>query len=337
MPRSIPSVPAQIQQALLLAADHGPAGAGRHEQRLDAERVAGAEQLACHGVPQGEREHAAQPGQRRPGPSGGRPRRSPRRRRRWRIRRRARRQFRAQFEVVVDLAVEHQHVPVRGLRRTPAQRLVAVRDVDDRQPVEAQHHWRASSSDHVPGLVGTTVAHQVRRARHRVDEVISDGSGRVSTAGPAVRTPRQYAQSPVHRGRRRELNTAGVSSLATWAWSTLRSIRLCVSPTVSGGANVTARGLTFWWRSRRFWVRHDGACSAAAAGRRPSASGWPNGITPEAHAQPRAVDRLGDRRVRGRRHRLRPDLLDVGVPPQEEDATPSCPASSATTCRWNWC
>ena len=54
----------QIQEALLLTAHRGPAGAGRHEQRLDAERVAGAEQLARHGVPEREREHATQPRQR---------------------------------------------------------------------------------------------------------------------------------------------------------------------------------------------------------------------------------------------------------------------------------
>ena len=54
----------EIQQAFLLAAEHGSARAGRHEQRLDAEWVAGAEQFTFDGVPKREREHAAQPGQR---------------------------------------------------------------------------------------------------------------------------------------------------------------------------------------------------------------------------------------------------------------------------------
>ena len=53
----------QIQQALLLTGHRGSAGAGRHEQRLDAERVSGADQFASHGVPEREGEHAAQPGQ----------------------------------------------------------------------------------------------------------------------------------------------------------------------------------------------------------------------------------------------------------------------------------
>jgi hypothetical protein len=54
----------QVQQALLLATNCCSAGAGRHEQRLDAERITRAEQFLFDGVPQCEREHAAQPGQR---------------------------------------------------------------------------------------------------------------------------------------------------------------------------------------------------------------------------------------------------------------------------------
>ena len=96
-----------------------------------------------------------------------------------------------QFQVVVDLAVEHQHVAVGRVGGAPAQRLMAVRDVDDRQPVEAEHDLAV-----VPGarLVGTAVPHQVRRAGHRVDQVGGDVGGRVESAGPAVRTPRQYAE-----------------------------------------------------------------------------------------------------------------------------------------------
>ncbi len=53
----------EFQQTFLLAGHRDTTGAGRHEQRLDAERVAGAEQFAGDGVPQREREHAAQPRQ----------------------------------------------------------------------------------------------------------------------------------------------------------------------------------------------------------------------------------------------------------------------------------
>ncbi|SLA86273.1 Uncharacterised protein [Mycobacteroides abscessus subsp. massiliense] len=49
----------EIQQAFLLAAECGAARARRHEERLNAERIAGAEQLAFRGVPDREREHAA--------------------------------------------------------------------------------------------------------------------------------------------------------------------------------------------------------------------------------------------------------------------------------------
>ncbi len=55
---------AEAEQAFLLAAHRGPARAGGHEQWLDTERIARAEQFAVCGVPQREREHAAQPGQR---------------------------------------------------------------------------------------------------------------------------------------------------------------------------------------------------------------------------------------------------------------------------------
>lgn len=107
----------QIQQTLFLAGHRGAAGTGRHEQRFDAERVSGAKQFAGNGVPQREGEHAAQSGQDigapvvvagddglavtiggEDGPMGGG-------------------QFVAQLQVVVDLAVEHQHVAVGRLRR----------------------------------------------------------------------------------------------------------------------------------------------------------------------------------------------------------------------------
>jgi hypothetical protein len=53
-----------LQQALLLAAHDGATRSGRHEQRLDAEWIARAEQLLLDRVPQREGEHAAQPRQR---------------------------------------------------------------------------------------------------------------------------------------------------------------------------------------------------------------------------------------------------------------------------------
>ena len=104
---------AEFEQALLLTAHGGATRPGRHEQWLDAEWIARAEQFTLDRVPQREREHAAQPVQRLGAPVvvggddrltvtvggedgtmfGG--------------------QLRAQLEVVVDLAVEHQHVAVR--------------------------------------------------------------------------------------------------------------------------------------------------------------------------------------------------------------------------------
>jgi hypothetical protein len=40
-------------------------------------------------------------------------------------------EFLAQLQIVVDLAVEHQHVAAGCFRRPPPQRLVGMRDVDD--------------------------------------------------------------------------------------------------------------------------------------------------------------------------------------------------------------
>lgn len=76
-------------------------------------------------------------------------------------------QLGAQLEVVVDLAVEGHGVPLGILRRTPAQRLVRVLDIDDRQAVEAEDH----AEDHAvigPGtaLVGATMALAVQRLVH---------------------------------------------------------------------------------------------------------------------------------------------------------------------------
>ena len=127
----------QRQQALLLAAEGGPARAGGQEHRFDPERIAGEEQLTGLGIPDRETEHAAQPSHRVRAPvvvsrddrfavtlgpelgaEGG--------------------QLGPQLQVVVDLAVERQGVPLRIVGRPPTQRLVGTVDVDDRQPVEAE-------------------------------------------------------------------------------------------------------------------------------------------------------------------------------------------------------
>ena len=108
-------------------------------ERLDAEPVAGAEQHPLLGVPDQEREHAAQLADDLLARGSGSRRRSPRRRRRSRRSApNSRGQPLAQLEVVVDLAVEDQVVAAVE----PGQRLVRVVDVDDRQPAEADHRRR---------------------------------------------------------------------------------------------------------------------------------------------------------------------------------------------------
>ena len=128
----------EFEQALLLAAERGATGAGRDEQRLDPERIARDEQLACVGVPDREREHSAQAPDRVLTPvvecsddglgvalgeelgvvvlD----------------------QFGADLQVVVDLAVERERITLRVLRWAPTQRLVGMSDVDDRQAVEPE-------------------------------------------------------------------------------------------------------------------------------------------------------------------------------------------------------
>src|SRR5205085_8614716 len=60
----------------------------------------------------------------------------------------------AELEVVVDLPVEQDRVALRSVRRTPAQWLMGVLDIDDGQPVETEHHISV-----VPGarLVGSAM------------------------------------------------------------------------------------------------------------------------------------------------------------------------------------
>ena len=171
----------QIQQAFLLAGHRSAAAAGRHEQRLDAERVTGAKQFAGHRIPQREGEHAAQALKHVGAPVvvaggdglavavGGEDSAV------------AGAQFLAQFEVVVDLAVEHQHVAVWGLPRPPPQRLVRMRDVDDGESVEPEHHLTVCVGVKPgAGLIRAAVAHQMRG--------IGDGSiGSLGLSGYARR------------------------------------------------------------------------------------------------------------------------------------------------------
>ena len=166
----------QFQQAFLFAGHRGAAGTGRHEQRLDPERVTGAEQFTGDGVPQREGEHPAQPRQRVGAPVvvggddglavavGGEDGAM------------ALSELGAQLQVVVDLAVEHQLVAVGALRRAPAQRLVRMFDVDDRQPVEAEHDGPGGIGPRAR-FVGPAVTHLVR----------SLGDGRGGGVGAAGR------------------------------------------------------------------------------------------------------------------------------------------------------
>lgn len=107
----------EVQQAFLLTGHRRAAGSGGDKQRLDAERISRAEQFAGDGVPQRECEHAAQPLQHLGAPVviagedrltvavGGEHSAV------------LGAQLVTQLQVVVDLAVEHQHVAVRSLRR----------------------------------------------------------------------------------------------------------------------------------------------------------------------------------------------------------------------------
>ena len=164
----------QLEEALLLTTERCTARACRQEQRLDAKGVASEEQLSFFAVPDREREHSAQPADRFGAPmvercddrftvalgaeadpvlSG---------------------QLIAKLEVVVDFAIEGQRVALGILGRSPAERLMRVLDVDDRETVEAVDHVLV-----VPGprFVGTAVTHAVHGG---FDEVhpCSVGAGR---------------------------------------------------------------------------------------------------------------------------------------------------------------
>src|SRR5271166_3000708 len=114
-----------------------------------------------------------------------------------------------QLQVVVDLAVEHQLVPVWAFRWPPTQRLMRVGDIDDGQPVETEHDGPGRVG---PGarLVGSAVAHQMRCAGDRLGRF--EGPGRRTrsiTAGRSAHEGQQsthrdkYAATRWHRRRRR--------------------------------------------------------------------------------------------------------------------------------------
>jgi hypothetical protein len=189
----------QLEQRLLLGAERDcTVGQARGEQRLDAERVAGAERRLGLAVPDDEREHAAQPrddvlapqvvpgddrlgvtlrGER--GAGGG--------------------ELLAQFEVVVDLAVEHDPVAPIGV----GHRLVAVLDVDERQPVEPEDD-PVVPPDLV--LVGSPVSHVVQRAADLLDRVVEHP---VAVGGQIGEQATHQAQ--VLGGSGRELGAGGAA------------------------------------------------------------------------------------------------------------------------------
>ena len=164
-----PEIGEQFQQALLLAAERCTTGPGGQEQRFDTERVAGEEQFPAARIPDREGEHPAQPAHRIGTPV---------------VERRhdglavalggehglfaelgrvIAGQFFAQFQIVVDLAVEGERVALGVVGRPPAQRLMRMFDIDDREPVEAEDQLVV-----VPGaaLIRPPVPHTVQGVVH---------------------------------------------------------------------------------------------------------------------------------------------------------------------------
>ena len=184
----------QLQQALLLAPERHAGRSGGEEQRLDAERVAGAEQHPLLGVPDEEREHPAQPGHRgrapvvvggddRLGVALGRERRPV-----------LAGQLLAQLEVVVDLAVEHDRVAAVGVRG-PASGWCecSTSMIDSRLKPNT-----TSASCHVPLSSGPRC-----RAQRSASPT---GPARRSASAPEVNSPRsphtvtEYAERVRHDG-----------------------------------------------------------------------------------------------------------------------------------------
>ncbi len=129
--------PGQCAKALRLGRESVPVGGPGDVQRLDAEPVAGPEDLLGLGVPDDEGEHAAQ----LLDPVGavvvvaGHDGLAVTLGVEYRVVVCA--QSGAQFDVVVDLAVEHHRVAIGVLGRPPTQRLVGPFDVDDAESIEA--------------------------------------------------------------------------------------------------------------------------------------------------------------------------------------------------------
>src|SRR6185437_5290351 len=114
---------------------------GAAEQRLDAEGVASAEDDPPVRVPDDEREHPPK------SLHCGRPEMVVGRENHLGIARceevhfvRFAAQLFAELEIVVNLSIEQDRVTTRSVRRTPAQRLVGMLEIDDGQPVEAEHY-----------------------------------------------------------------------------------------------------------------------------------------------------------------------------------------------------
>ncbi len=336
----------EFPQSLGLRGERHAVVGGRGEQRLDAERVTGAEQHPLLGVPDQEREHAAQPrhpvgavvveaGDDRLAVTLG-----------AKCRAELLRQLGPQLQVVVDLAVEHQGVPVRVLRRSPAQRLVGVLDVDDGQPVEAEHHVAV-----VPGagLVGAAVpgAHHAGRdgvdpRRRRAVEgdephqsahapatvlVVARGPpGPPCRSGPVSRS----AGPPPGSGTR-----AGPTSPRPGAPGVPPGARPVASSNLSPDAGRRSPGLTTrvdtWWEGGHV-ARSRGARRLLLAGTLVAASvllsgcsmadlprfGWPEGVTAAGRADAVLLVRRVHRCAGRRRRDVGPDVLVLRHVPQAQ-------------------
>ena len=233
------------------------------------------------------------------------------------------RQLCAQLEVVVDLPVEDQHVAVRRFRRSPAQRLVGVLDVDDREPVEPEHHVVVVPG---PGLIGSAVP----RIMCDAPDTASLPQGRVGEE-PAD-SSRSRASSP-HTAPVCRTRAERVRRLAPLAFES----RSAFAPALRGGLRCVVFALYYrasrrlrrrdtsrtpgWWhvapRTAASWVARRlllSGCSWSEA----LGLGWPEGITPQAACEPRVVDRFADRGTGDRRDRLGPDVLGLIVSPPQE-------------------
>ena len=165
-------------------------------------------------------------------PSNGRRRQLPRRLRRCRTPRRIRTAVSRAVPGSCRSPVEHQDVAVGLVRRTPAQRLMRMGDVDDRQSVEAEHHRcrrrrPTGLGDIRPGtgFVGSAVPHEVRRASHRVDGRFGDPPAACPTRASSP-TPARVCRTAGGVGRNSMEANRQVCPQAVDRWSTLRSIRV---------------------------------------------------------------------------------------------------------------